>query len=86
MISQSEDKKHVIVVAALEGSPAEKAGLIKDDVILTLNSNAVTELQEMVAVIRKQKPGQEIAFKINRGGQEKELKLAVGKLPFLYLE
>ncbi len=54
--------------------------------ILTLNSNPVTELQEMVAVIRKQKPGQEIAFKINRGGQEKELKLAVGKLPFLYLE
>ena len=86
MISQSEDKKHVIVVAALADSPAEKAGLIKDDVILTLNSNAITELQEMVAVIRKQKPGQEIAFKINRGGQEKELKLAVGKLPFLYLE
>lgn len=86
MISQSEDKKHVIVVAALADSPAEKAGLLKDDAVLSLNGNPVSELQEMVSVIRKQKPGQEIAFKINRGGQEKEIKLIVGKLPFLYLE
>ena len=86
MISRSEDQKHIVIVAALADSPAEKAGLLKDDVVVSLNGNPVSELREMVAVIRKQKPSQEIALKINRGGQEKELKITVGKLPFLYLE
>lgn len=86
MIGRSEDQKHIIVVAALADSPAEKAGLQKDDIVISLNENPVSELQEVVAVIRKQKPGQEIALKINRSGQEKKLKLVVGKLPFLYLE
>jgi len=86
MIGRTEDQKHIIVVAALADSPAEKSGLQKDDMVLTLNEKPVSELQEMVAFIRKQKPGQEIAFKINRSGQEMKLKLTVGKLPFLYLE
>lgn len=86
MIGRSEDQKQVIVVGSLAGSPAEKVGLLKDDVVLSLNSNSFSELQEVVAYVRKQKPGHEIAFKISRGGLEKELKLIVGKLPFLYLE
>lgn len=86
MIGHSEDQKQILVVAAVPDSPAEKAGLKKDDVLLTINDQTSSSLQEVVSYIRKQKPGQELAIKLVRSGQQRELKLIVGKMPFLYLE
>lgn len=86
MIGLSDDKQQIVIVSTFKDSPAEKAGLLKEDVVGAVNGSSITELQPLVAVIRKQKPGQEIMLKIKRNGQEKELKITVGKLPFLYLD
>lgn len=86
MIGLSENEKQVIVVGTVKDSPAEKAGLLKDDSVLVVNNSPILELQPLVSMIRKQKPGQELTMRIRRGGQEKELAFKVGKLPFLYLE
>ncbi len=85
MIGLSEEKK-VVVVGTIAESPAEKAGLTKDDIVISVDGTSISDLQTLVSLIRKYKPSQEIAFKINRAGIEKELRLKVGKMPFIYLD
>lgn len=86
MIGLDEERKSVIIAGAFEGSPAKKAGLQKDDVLISINGNAPSDLQAVVKLVRAQKPEQEITFVVKRDGQSKEIRLKVGKMPFLYLD
>lgn len=86
MIGYDADKKNVIIVNTIEGSPAKKAGLLKDDVVVSVGGANATDLQTVVGIVRRQKPGQEIMIKVKRGDKEKEITIKVGKLPFIFLD
>jgi len=71
----------IVVDEPIKGSPAEKAGLKKDDVILKVGNLAVADLQATVAAVRQAKPGAKLEFQIARDGKEMTITIPVGVLP-----
>jgi serine protease Do len=75
------DDGKVVVMEVLKDSPAEKAGLKEDDVILKLGDKDVTEVEKFVEMVRALKPGDEITLTVKRGKDEKKIKAKVGERP-----
>jgi len=76
----------ISVADVFEGSPAKKAGLKKDDVVLKVGGTEVTDdLQGMVRMIQQAKPGSELAIVVKRDGKEQRITAKVGVLPFQLL-
>jgi S1-C subfamily serine protease len=57
--------------AVIPGSPADKAGIVENDIILEVDGIKLTSDQSLAAVIRKKKVGDVVTLKINHKGQEK---------------
>jgi uncharacterized protein (TIGR03067 family) len=79
-------EKELIIANVIEGSPAKKAGLLKDDVILQVGGRDATDLRTTVSMVGENRPGSEVTFRIKRGGKEQDIKVKVGVLPFFYLD
>ena len=58
----------------IPGMPAEKAGMLEGDKILSIDGKEVSNWKEMAEIIHS-KPGQEISIKILRGNEEILLKI-----------
>jgi uncharacterized protein (TIGR03067 family) len=67
------DGKWVAITGIAPGSPADKAGLKKDDVIVTLGGVEATDLRAVVGMVRQAKPGRELTLRIGRGGKERDI-------------
>lgn len=78
------DTKTVLVDAPIKGSPAEKAGLKADDVILTVGGKAVASADAAVQAVREAKPGEKVAFRVRRGDKEMDITVTVGVFPFYW--
>jgi uncharacterized protein (TIGR03067 family) len=77
--------KQLIVNDVFDGSPAKKAGLRKDDVILQIAGEKITELRPAIDAVRRTKPGSDLAFRIRRDGKERDLAVKMGVVPFTLL-
>jgi C-terminal processing protease CtpA/Prc len=71
----------LLVNSVSDGSPADRAGLQKGDVILTYNSRSVTEPEELRRVVRATEPGRTVSLGIWRDGSRRTLQVEVGDLP-----
>ena len=60
-------------------SPAEKAGLRKDDVILRVDGENVTSVRKLNRLVSEIAPDQSVRITISRGGSEQELTATIGK-------
>lgn len=80
-----EDNKAVVVNAPIEGSPADKAGLKKDDIILKVGGTAATDLKTAINAVRETKPGAKLDIRISRDGKESTVTVPVGVLPFNFV-
>lgn len=60
-------------VAIVTGSPAEKAGVKENDIILELNGEKLTEKSDFSDVLQKCKVGEEVKLIVMRGGKELNL-------------
>jgi len=78
---KKDDGGAVTIQMVMADSPAEKAGLKEEDVILKLNGEEVGDLPGFVQKIKDTKPGDEIKLLIKRDGKEMEVKVKVGKKP-----
>jgi len=67
--------KKITDLAVVPGSPADKAGLMENDIILEVNNNKIDDKNPLNRAIAKLKPGDEVALKIMRKGKEKEIKV-----------
>jgi carboxyl-terminal processing protease len=67
---QSRDG-HIVIVTPLKGSPAEKAGLQPEDIILSVDGKSLQGMSttEAVALIRGEK-GTKVKLSVQRGGAE----------------
>jgi S1-C subfamily serine protease len=82
-MDQEPDK--IVVAEVIDGSPAKKGGLQKNDVVLKVNGVEVNELKPTIDLVRQAKPGQEIVFQVKRDGKEKDVKIKAGVLPWKWL-
>jgi S1-C subfamily serine protease len=67
-------------LAVIPGSPADKAGLEENDIILEINNKKITEEYPLAAAISKQKAGDEIVLKILHKGKKKDIKIRLEEM------
>jgi len=59
----------------MPGSPADKAGLQENDIILELNGQKIDQDHSLARLIAQRSPGDEVTLKVLSKGQEKEVKV-----------
>jgi len=64
-------------LAVVPGSPADKAGLIENDIILEINGQKIDDDHMLGKELAKYSPGDEIELKIFHKGEEKEVKVTL---------
>ena len=64
-------------LAIIPGSPANKAGLVENDIILEVNNKRITETRPLSKEIQKYQPGDEVELKIYHQGEEKTIKVVL---------
>src|SRR6185369_7077128 len=67
------------VTEVSKDSPAEKAGLRKDDVILRFDGEAVTSVRKLTRLVSESSADQNVRLTISRGGSEQELSAILSK-------
>ena len=70
------------VTEVVKDSPAEKAGLRKDDVILRFDGESVTSVRKLTRLVSESSPDQTVRLTISRGGAEQELTATLAKHDF----
>jgi len=66
-------------LAVIPGSPADKAGLVENDIIMEIDGKKLTRENNLAKVISKYKPGDEVELKIWHKGEEKIVKVKLGE-------
>jgi membrane-associated protease RseP (regulator of RpoE activity) len=67
------------VTQVIKDSPAEKAGLRKDDVILRLDGENITSVRKLNRIVSEMAPDQSVRITVSRGGAEQEVTATIGK-------
>src|SRR2546425_2811176 len=67
------------VTQVIKDSPAEKAGLKKDDVILRFDGESVTSVRKLTRLVSETAADQTVRLTISRGGAEQELSVTLSK-------
>ncbi len=73
------DVRGVGVSEIVKDSPAEKAGLRKDDVILSFNGESVTSTRKLHRLVSESSADQNVRLTISRGGSEQEVSATLSK-------
>jgi serine protease Do len=66
------------IAEVVKGSPADKGGLKVDDVIVRFDGTKIEDFDELGELLKKKKPGQEVALEVLRGDDIVTLKIVVG--------
>ncbi|MFN2499748.1 MAG: PDZ domain-containing protein [Pyrinomonadaceae bacterium] len=73
------EARGVGITQIVKDSPAEKAGLRKDDVILRFEGDSVTSVRKLNRLVSEVAPDQTVRLGISRGGSEQEVSVTIGK-------
>jgi serine protease Do len=63
------------------GTPAEKAGLKKDDLVLSLAGQPVREVEAFSSLVQSYHAGDVVVVRVRRGEQEKDIKVTLAPRP-----
>jgi S1-C subfamily serine protease len=70
-----------VVHEVFADSPAAKAGVKVDDIVLKIGKTDVKNPFDAVNAIKKLKPGEKVILRIKRGEKEKDVSITLGKWP-----
>lgn len=68
VVGETDDER-VRISRVFKGSPAEAAGIEKDDVILSLNGKSLDSFTQFLSLLDQHRPGESVFAKVNRYGQ-----------------
>jgi serine protease Do len=71
----------VLVSRVVTDSPADRAGVRKGDVLVSINARTIDTPEELVDVVRAAKVGQSVAIVLMRAGVRKNLSVKLGEWP-----
>ena len=63
----------VLVLAVFKGTPGQRAGLQKGDIVVRMNNEAVTSIAQVVKGIGEQRPGVKIILELRRQGKLRQV-------------
>lgn len=75
------DNVELEVEDVIESSPAQKAGVLPGDVILSVNGDAMTDQQQFSATVRGRAAGDTLHLKLRTHGKERELSVKLAQKP-----
>ena len=70
-----------IVDEVIENSPAEKAGVKEDDIIVAFNDNKVRDDEDLTDLIHDSKPGDTVTLTVFRNAKEQRIQVELGRRP-----
>jgi serine protease Do len=76
-----EKSKGALVSDVAKGSPAEKSGVMRGDIILEFNGKEVKDVGNLRNMVAQSKVGSDVSIKILRSGKEYTLRLVIAELP-----
>jgi serine protease Do len=76
-----KDSKGALVGDISKGSPAEKSGMLRGDVILEFNGKEVKSVGSLRNMVSQSKVGSQVKLKILRGGKEYQMTVTIAELP-----
>jgi len=76
-----KEERGSLVADVLEGSPAEKAGIMRGDVIIEYDGRRVDEPYYLRNMVASTPPGTEVEIKVIRDGRIETLWVTIGELP-----
>lgn len=75
-----KDTKGVVVTDVQQDTPAAKAGIKQEDVILSIDGKTIATKQELRLLISQKAPETTVTIKFMRAGKEKTVQVKLGKL------
>ena len=69
----------LVVMEIVKGSPAEKAGIRKDDILLKLDDQLLASQDQLRKLTRSRKSGDKVVLTLMQGGKEKAVELVLGE-------
>ncbi len=75
------DTEGALIAGVVRGSPAEQAGILPGDVLLSVNHKNIKDPQEMLDAIASLKPGEPAAFRVRRAQGVNETQVKIGQRP-----
>jgi len=76
-----KDSKGALVGDIAKGSPAEKAGIMRGDVILDFNGKEIKSVASLRNMVAQSKVGSQAKLRILRNGKEYEVSAVIAELP-----
>ncbi|MFN3395229.1 MAG: DegQ family serine endoprotease [Thermodesulfovibrionales bacterium] len=76
-----KEPKGALVSDITKGSPAEKAGIIRGDIIIEYDGKAISSVSNLRNSVAQTKVGSQVRIKIIRNGKEFTLNVIVAELP-----
>jgi S1-C subfamily serine protease len=71
----------VIVLSVAPGGPAEAAGVMIGDIIVALDGNTVTDIDDVQSVLGADRIGTQLPATVVRGGKAANLTITIGEWP-----
>jgi serine protease Do len=73
--------KGVVITRIMDGSPADRGGLIVGDIVLKIDNTLVPHIEDLSREIHKRKIGASVRVTVFRNGRERTLELILSQLP-----
>ncbi|MCP8312980.1 MAG: PDZ domain-containing protein, partial [archaeon] len=70
-----------VVVGVLQDFPAQKAGILVEDIIISLNGSRISSLNELSETLATLKPGDEVTLTVERGEETKDFAMTLASNP-----
>lgn len=76
-----KSKEGVIVTEVEEDSPAEKAGIKKNDLVLKFGKDEVKDSEQLVELVQKYKAGDNVVVQVSRDNEKKNISVVIANRP-----
>jgi len=74
------DQRGALVADVTPGGPADKAGILRGDVIAAFDGRAVEEMKELPMMVGSTPVGKEVKVEVIRNGRERTFEVTLGRL------
>ena len=81
LAAQTGQETALLVVSVEPGGPADTAGLLLGDSIVSLGGQSVSNLDDLLARLGSDQVGEAVPVRLVRGGQVQELVVTIGERP-----
>lgn len=73
------ESKECRIAEVAVGSPADKAGLKPEDLVIKFDGQKVDRYEDLQSLIARKRPGDEVTIEVRRGDESKALKVTMGR-------